>query len=540
MARIKENDTVVMDYVPARQVATAGFYDTASGTFKTALTPANLSADGNTVPTPSDPMDIYCNNGKIKTLDRDDSVIKTGCLINTEGKWRDTGDTSTSIVVPLTVGKKYTMLINKKGLSLGTVFRYGQSSVDTATSAGIQLEDWFYGGSGNLQDGAMVSITAKQPYFVLQVTSTAATNMVTKVLSFIEAQGDNETIAIRTKNLFDADTIFGQRTQYTKESNGDWTASVSDGAGWGALYTNGFFITLNPGTYTLSSTEPNTHFSYANAASSSDISDLGGGSWYALPKTFTVTQPTNFTVKIRRKTGGSWVYPCNIGKIQLEKKETATDYIDYNGSTATANNLFAVSTYKDEQEILTGLTSHRLGILVLDGLETYNLPYSFYIHTDSCDAYITLDNAQSMQSQNSTGVCTHLKLANKDIWSLPGYPNTFAFNGKQLHLNFAHDVIGTTSSSTTAEALAAIKSYIAAQYAAGTPVIVVYPLATEYAEPAPVAQTVNVVAGDNTLSLIQQGMTPLEVSATYTAGVSVTITEIEDANVGNNVEVVIA
>ena len=41
MARIKENGVTVMDYVPARQSATAGFYDKASGTFKTALVTEN-------------------------------------------------------------------------------------------------------------------------------------------------------------------------------------------------------------------------------------------------------------------------------------------------------------------------------------------------------------------------------------------------------------------------------------------------------------------------------------------------------------------
>jgi hypothetical protein len=66
MARIKENGVTVMDYVPARQSATAGFYDKASGTFKTALTPANLTADGNVEPTPDTPMDIVSNNGVLK------------------------------------------------------------------------------------------------------------------------------------------------------------------------------------------------------------------------------------------------------------------------------------------------------------------------------------------------------------------------------------------------------------------------------------------------------------------------------------------
>ena len=70
--------------------------------------------------------------------------------------------------------------------------------------------------------------------------------------------------------------------------------------------------------------------------------------------------------------------------------------------------------------------------------------------------------------------------------------------------------------------------------------IIVYQLATPYSEVAPIAQSMTVVDGDNTVSLTQQGMTPLTLEATYTAGVSVTITEIENANIGNDVDVVIA
>ena len=62
-ARIKENDTYIIDYVPCKQNTTAGVYDKVSGTFKTTT---DLVADGNTVPTPDTPMDIVCNNGVLK------------------------------------------------------------------------------------------------------------------------------------------------------------------------------------------------------------------------------------------------------------------------------------------------------------------------------------------------------------------------------------------------------------------------------------------------------------------------------------------
>ena len=507
-AKLYVNSNVVADFVPVKRNSdnVLGMYDTVSGTFFENAGTGTFTAGNEIVPTPSDPIDLVCNNGALKILDKNDwtiftnptSIVGQGVFISDDGKWYTADDSGAGVAIPLTIGKQYTLVIHKKTAGLGTILRYGQSPQETPTGAGIQLTDWY---RGDITDGQMISFVAKQPYLVMQLAASfVEAGGIDEAVEVIESGGDNETLAIRTKNLFDADKIFGQRTQYTKESNGDWTASTSDGAGWPALYNNGFFITLNAGTYTLSSTEPDTHFSYANASSSSDISDLGGGSWYALPKTFTVTEPTNFTVKIRR-TGGSWVYPCNIGKIQLEKRETATDYIDYNGSTATANNLFAVNTYKDVQEIITGTVKHKVNVYVLNGKETaWNDVVSSSSYAMSKTALGSDSNV--LPSRSTDVICSH-------------YNITTTESGTGVHIWVGGSNVNFKTKSTYAT-LADWKDYLAAQYAAGTPVIVVCPLATAQDEVAPVPQTMNVVAGDNTLSLIQQGLPNLEVEAIYT------------------------
>ena len=61
---------LVMNLVPAIQKGTVpvvGFYDTVSGTFKTA-TAGTFAAGGEAVPTPDAPMDIVSNNGVLKLL----------------------------------------------------------------------------------------------------------------------------------------------------------------------------------------------------------------------------------------------------------------------------------------------------------------------------------------------------------------------------------------------------------------------------------------------------------------------------------------
>jgi hypothetical protein len=59
------------------------------------------------------------------------------------------------------------------------------------------------------------------------------------------------------------------------------------------------------------------------------------------------------------------------------------------------------------------------------------------------------------------------------------------------------------------------KNFLATQYAAGTPVIVVYTLATPTTESV-TGQTLQVEDGDNVLAITQAGMSGLELEAEYT------------------------
>ena len=65
------------------------------------------------------------------------------------------------------------------------------------------------------------------------------------------------------------------------------------------------------------------------------------------------------------------------------------------------------------------------------------------------------------------------------IWNTAGYPNTCLFAGINFHINFANELIGITdyTQETAASVVQKAKNYLAAQYVAGTPVTVWYPLA---------------------------------------------------------------
>lgn len=412
--KIWESGTLVFDAVPVIRNSDnlVGLYDKVSETFIEPIVGegGGFEAGAVTTPTPSDPMDIYCNNGKISVLDHTnwnvitnpDSETGKGMFINTSGVLSKANDRGAGVFIPVTVGKKYTVMINRRTVDLGTILRYGQSNNSEPPSSSEQLLDWY---RGTLTDGMMISFTAKRPYFVMQLSANLveATGGIDNSIEVIEASGDNETIAITDEN--------------------------------------------------------------------------------------------NTTV-------------C----------------------TATANNIFAINTYKDMQEIITGATTHKVGVIVLDGTESFSLVsgYTSIFRTPN-DAVFPANFASN--PNNNIGICSHFKI-------VPTSTNLASnIQNGQLGWNTNGAMTIKNDSFTT---VAQFKSWLAAQYAAGTPVIVVYPLATEYEEPAPIAQAMTVVDGDNTVSLTQQGMAPLELEATYTAGVSVTITEIENANIGNDVDVVIA
>jgi hypothetical protein len=187
----------------------------------------------------------------------------------------------------------------------------------------------------------------------------------------------------------------------------------------------------------------------------------------------------------------------------VEVGSTKTSYIEYNGSTATANNLFAVNTYKDVQEIITGTVKHKVNVYVLNGEET---AWNDVVSSSSYAMPKTALGSDSnvLPNKSTDVICSHYDVLATE--SGTGVQDIIWVGGSNVNFK----------TKSTYATLADWKDYLAAQYAAGTPVIVIVPFATEYTEPEPIAQTMNVVAGDNTLEAIQYGLPNLEAEAIYT------------------------
>ena len=213
---------------------------------------------------------------------------------------------------------------------------------------------------------------------------------------------------------------------------------------------------------------------------------------------------------------------------QIEKGSTATEYEPYyDGGTATAEMLLKVGDYQDEQEILSGAVTRKIGIRVLKGTESW-VSNSSNVYTFGLNGAL-----KPPVSPNRIAIpCTHFVGTNAANASMP---NNSIKQG--TFTAFPNDG-GIGVKMTSVSGVAGFKQWLADQYNAGTPVIVLYPLATPTTESV-AGQTLQVTDGDNVLEITQASLDGLELEAQYNAAVELTIQEVQDANLDNNVTVTI-
>lgn len=169
--------------------------------------------------------------------------------------------------------------------------------------------------------------------------------------------------------------------------------------------------------------------------------------------------------------------------------------------TASVPMLWGVGGYKDTEELIGGLLTHKVGVWVLTGQESWELN-SVYGTTDN--AFLSR-NAVPFKTNSKTLACTHF--ANKVNVETVGNVTVGVFAGSQISF-----FCGNRSEIDSVEKW---KAYLAAQYAAGTPVIVLYPLATETTEQT-TAQHLVTHEGTNIVD-VASNVDPVELKAEYYA-----------------------
>lgn len=290
----------------------------------------------------------------------------------------------------------------------------------------------------------------------------------------IGAVGNPEVLTVNGPNLLSRD---GETTGYIITADG----TVSENANYciSAPFTLGagdYVCTWNPGT------GGNRPFSvYACEADGTPKTD---GRIFYKASAVTGINTGEFTVSQATLVVSSY-------------RVNATDLTISAEQTASVVNLFAVGDSADTQELISGAVNRKVGVLVLDGTETWSaLSGVFYIRVS---AAVTGYGRQAVLS-------THYVGTDEANANMPDASMKTANNSGSTYLQlYCKD----TSCANVTE----FKAKLAEQYAAGTPVIVIYPLAEETTEQV-AGQALHTSAGDNVVS-VSSNVDPVELAAEY-------------------------
>lgn len=352
--------------------------------------------------------------------------------------------------------------------------------------------------------------------FVGATSGGMAANPVASDPTEIYTDGTVETINVHGKNLFNG--VFDD----------GWGISSANGKITSSAGRKSFYIPVKAGqTYTISRSAVGEssywyYGTYQNepyAAGQSCVSFGNMGS-SAIKYSITIPNDANYLAIFF----GAGTSP----NTQAEKGSTATDYQPYfDGGTATCEDLLSVGDNTDEQEVVGGNVTRKVGVKVLDGTEEW---YNVTSYVNSIYGLVVadgiLDSNKLVYSTHYTG--TTASNANMENYTI-----------KAVHASvLAPNKVSVYVKDTTVGSLANFKQWLADQYAAGTPVIVVYPLATSTTETV-TGQPMSTTQGDNTAEITQASVSGLELEVTYMAGVVLTVEEVEDAQLSPDVEVTI-
>lgn len=216
---------------------------------------------------------------------------------------------------------------------------------------------------------------------------------------------------------------------------------------------------------------------------------------------------SNYTVVAANAVAGGTVYASGLAGLSLTTGSITIPSTAFPASVTNAGQantwlqsnpqmLYYQSTaYTESDDIAVSLETHQQAVLVLDGTE----PFVTNNTGSWTDEYAQFFAAGVAQKPGSSGICNQglyqtMNSANKSM------VNVNASGGVSLRMPKAN--VGETAESC--------KAYLAAQYAAGTPVTIVYQLATPitYAHPAVVIEA----ATGNQLTYIVTGRAGGQVS----------------------------
>lgn len=254
---------------------------------------------------------------------------------------------------------------------------------------------------------------------------------------------------------------------------------TANGTANGTSYYNSDYFSLPAGTYTISAM-PYFRMSILNR-------DVGDTTVAAQQ----VGQPCTFTVETDIQNASLFFDTSGIldnvsAKPQIEKGTTATTYAPYTGQTATLT--LPRTIYGGTVDTVSSEGQETRKLLTLDGTEKWMVSGKFLDNkTDWYYVSSKIPNAVNAVPQKGNEICSHYPHA--DV------ANTNTAQGCAI----VWGAIRVRWGDTIPDDADAWKAYLAAQYAAGTPVQIAYKLA----EPVPFtvtgAQPISSLSGVNTV-----------------------------------------
>lgn len=175
-------------------------------------------------------------------------------------------------------------------------------------------------------------------------------------------------------------------------------------------------------------------------------------------------------------------------------KDTPSTYTPYIGQTNTLT--LPETVYGGEVDAVSSEGQETQKLVILNGTESWN-SWGINAHNPAITGFYTYD-INDYDAINSKGICSHLETPNQDVWGGRNAGIGFATVGSSRYFMFSMMTSSLPDISAGHE-VASLKAYLAAQYAAGTPVQIAYKLAEPVLFTATGAQPLPALAGANTV-----------------------------------------
>lgn len=171
-----------------------------------------------------------------------------------------------------------------------------------------------------------------------------------------------------------------------------------------------------------------------------------------------------------------------------------TTYTPYIGQTNTLT--LPETVYGGEVDAVSGEGQETQKLVILNGTESWN-SWGINAHNPAITGFYTYD-INDYDAKNTKGICSHLAPSGLDVWGGRLAGIGFATTGESRYFMYCVPTSLLPDISAGHE-VASLKAYLAAQYAAGTPVQIAYKLATPTPFTATGAQPLPALAGVNTV-----------------------------------------